>query len=380
MAGALLLFSCTAHLRVIRYGYPGVDDYRIFVNDTIRKAGSPFRLPASGRWAPHLDTLRLRHPIHRNLIPFPEYLAQTQTKACIIIHHDTLVYEQYLDGYSDSAIHCTFSVSKSILSVLAGAAIRAYPEIRTDTPVTAYIPELAARHPYFQKLTLDDLLAMRSGLAYSTFRSWTDVFCDNNLMYYTPDQQRYISRSDFQSLPGAHRQYKSHDPVLLAWALERATRQHLSGFFSAAVWQQIGAEYDAYWSTDERNGLVKAASSFHCTAIDLAKIGLLYAHEGQWNGAEVIPRDWIRRTTGTEQLRRAAPVLDTWWQPAQSCFWWFSTLEPVGDYYADGHRGQFLYINPHTRTVIVKFSDASDELHDMPFRMVSESLAGWTGN
>lgn len=151
---------------------------------------------------------------------------------------------------------------------------------------------------------------------------------------------------------------------MVAWVLENITHKKISDFFSEAIWKKIGTEYDAYWNVDERSGLIKASSSFHCTAIDLAKIGLLYLKGGKYQETEIIPASWIEYTVGVEMFRGKKPVIDTWWRPSQNFFWWFSTLEPIGDYYADGYKGQFLYINPNLKTIIVKFSDVEDELHD----------------
>lgn len=375
-----LLLSCSTHIRVIRYGHPNIDDYKIFVNDTVRKGIVSYNIPKSNEVYYRLDTIKLKHPISGNLIKLEDYLIQTQTKAFLIIQNDTLVYERYFDDYSRSSIHCTFSVSKSIISIIAGAALQAYPNLQINEPITTYIPELADKHAYFQKLTLNDLFAMKSGLSYSTFNNWTDVFCDNNMIYYTKSQKKYISNSSFKYKPGEKRQYKAYDPILVAWALENILEKKISDFFSEAVWKKIGAEYDAYWSVDKKSGLIKASSSFHCTAIDLAKIGLLYLNEGRHQTTDIIAKSWIKNTVGVEIFREQKPVIDTWWQPSQTFFWWFSTLPPIGDYYADGHKGQFLYINPSSKVVIVKFSDVGDEFHDMPFRKIAESLDFWTEN
>ena len=374
----VVFVSCTTHFRVLRHGYPDIDDYKIFVNDTIRKGDVSFRFPVSLPLSDAIDTIKINHPVNKRLISLSEYLIQTQTKAFLIIQNDTLIYEKYFDGYSRSSIHCTFSVSKSITSLIAGAAFAQVPDINLDQPVTAFIPELADKHPYFQELSIGDLFAMKSGLSYSTFSNLNDVFCDNNMIYYTGNQKKYISNANFKFLPGEKRQYKSYDPILIAWVTENITGKKIADFFSEAVWQKIGAEYDAYWSIDKKNGLIKASSSFHCSAVDLAKIGLILLQEGKLEETQIIPSAWIKNTVGEEILRNKEAVLDTWWQPAQSFFWWFSTVEPVGDFYADGYKGQFLYVNPSTKTVIVKFSNVGDEFHDMPFRKISASIQSLT--
>lgn len=375
LAALLLLSACGTPFRVIRYGYPDVQDYAIFPNDTVRKGGQPRPIPQSLGRSGLIDTIRLRHPASGRLLALPEYLAQTRTNAFLIVHNDTLVYEQYFGGYSRSTLHGTFSVSKSITSVVAGAAMAEFPELSEASAIAACIPELRGAHPDFEALSLRAVFAMKSGLSYSTYRRFWDLFCDNNMMYYTRDQKRYLSKSGFSHAPGTYRQYKAYDPILIAWAIEQAARTSFCDYFSRTIWGPVGAEYDALWSTDRPGGLVKASSSFACTAVDLAKIGLLYAHDGVCGGAQIVSASWIHTTTGAAQMRGKQPVLDTWWQPSHDYFWWFSTIEPVGDYYADGYKGQFLYINPGTRTVIVKFSEVPDELHDMPFRIIAESLA-----
>lgn len=226
----ILANSCT-HFKVIRHGFPDTNDYKIFYNDTIRKGNIEIPIPEALTLKPQIDTIKLKNPQTNQLIPLSEYLEKTKTQAFLIIQNDTLIYERYFNGYSRSTIHCTFSVTKSITSILAGVALAEYPELTLNEPITKYIPELGEKHPLFNQLNLKNLFEMKSGLSYSNFNNLTDIFCDNNMIYYTQNQKEYILNSKFRYPPGQFRQYKTYDPLLVAWTIEQVSQKKLQTIF-----------------------------------------------------------------------------------------------------------------------------------------------------
>jgi CubicO group peptidase (beta-lactamase class C family) len=368
------LQSCTM-FNVLVHNTPDTDDYKIFPYRSLENSSVPYRYPRQER-RNITDTLHLPHPLTKTPLLLEEYLRLTKTKAFLIIQNDTLIYQRYFDGYSEPTLHCSFSIAKSLTSMVAGLALDDGSIKSVEQTVTEWIPLLKGREK-FDSVTVEHLLQMKSGMQHTTTSFLWDAFSDEAQFYYSSNMKDFILNSKFAYPVGTYRQYKPEDPTLMAWVVEAATKKSVTQYFEEKIWQPMGAEYPARWSVDAENGLEKASSSFHSTAIDLAKIGSIYLHKGFWQGKQLLSRAWVEKTTSADEPNRK-PVLRTAWQPTHSYFWWIPLVQPRGDFYADGYKGQFLYINITTQTVIVKFSDISDELHDMPFRSLAQSLAGKT--
>jgi len=365
--------SCT-FVNVLIYNQPDIDDYKIFKARQVNKSSLPFRYPKKELPTIVIDTIRLQNPVTKAYISLKEYLTLTKTKAFLVIQNDTLVYQQYFDKYTDSTLHCTFSISKSLTSLICGCALDEGIISTTQQNVSAYIPALKGKGTY-DSLSIEHVLQMKSGLQHMKTSLFWDAFSDEAQFYYTSDMKSFLEHNPFAYAVGTHRKYKPQDPTLIAWIVEETARKSVSAYFEEKIWKPIGAEYSAQWSLDRENGLEKASSSFHCTALDLAKVGTLLLHKGQWQGKQLVSAEWIQRSTNALQTD-TKPVIDAWWKPTHRYFWWIPLEYPRGDFYADGYKGQFLYVNPNTATVIVKFSDVGEQFHDMPFRRIAEQLAG----
>ena len=139
--------------------------------------------------------------------------------------------------------------------------------------------------------------------------------------------------------------YNNYNPLLLG-GVERATSMSVSEYMASRLWQPLGAEQDASWSLDsEESGFEKMESGLNATAVDYARFGALYLHNGEWNGSQIVSADWIR----------AATAADTSTDPNASYqyFWWVDLARP-GRFYGLGNYGQYLYVAPDTNTVIVR--------------------------
>ena len=107
----------------------------------------------------------------------------------------------------------------------------------------------------------------------------------------------------------------------------------------------MGTEYPATWSIDQRkNGMEKAFSSINATARDFAKFGRLYLHQGNWEGKQLIPSNWVTESTKVDAQNGSA-----WYYQYQ---WWLPSKN--GDYMANGHLGQYIYVNPKKDLIIVR--------------------------
>ena len=375
-AAALLLGGCTTY-RIVRWRDPSPDEqHRIFAGREVRAAAVPFRFHVAPPRT-DLDTVRVRD-VDGQLRPFAEYFARRSIRAFVVVRDDSILYERYdtARGYGPDKRSSSFSVAKSVTSALLGIAL-ADGKIRSlDDSVARYLPELA-RNRAFDGVTLRHLLGMRSGLAYSRTNGswWHDLRSSDARFYYTTNRPGMVAGMRRENPPGTRWAYKDADTEILALVLARATGKSLSAQLEESIWRRIGTERAATFDLDRAGGVESASSGLNATARDFARFGRLYLHGGQWNGEQVVPAEWVRAST-TLDTTRTEPEVVTWFRMQHQQYWWLPMQNWAAerDFYADGSRGQRIYVHPPTRTIIVQLADDSNQ--EFPFRRVAHYLAG----
>lgn len=276
-----------------------------------------------------------------------ELLRDTDTLAFLVVHDDRVVYERYFDAADRESLQTSFSVAKSFVSTLVGIAIDEGLIGSVDDRVTDYVPELAARDPGFRQITLRDLLTMSSGLRYEE-GGFPWPFGDDVYTYYGVDLREVaLNRVRIEGPPGGW-QYNNYHPLLLGLVLERVTGMSVSGYMAGKLWQPLGAEADATWNVDsERSGFEKLESGLNARPVDFARFGLLFLHEGSWNGRRIVSEKWVREASGAE------PGTDSAYYHGYRYFWWLDVERP-GRFYALGKYGQYVYVAPDADTVVVR--------------------------
>jgi len=329
---------------------------------------------------------------------------ETTTTALLLIHQDSLLFERYYRGYAPSDVSNIFSVSKSVTALLVGIALEDGYLGSVQDPITAYLPELKDGHPYFRELTLEHLLNMRSGLDFS--EGYSSPFSSVAKLYYGRHQLRQIKKMDFEARPGTRRNYQSVSTTLLGMAVEEAPGKALGQYLEEKIWQPLGMENAASWSVDDKkHRATKAFCCLNLTARDLAKIGKLYLQGGQWDGRQIVSRDWIRRCTqpnmdndcyqyqwySVEGIGRAegeellypdslAAVQGAREQGYRHFYvdqkssdkpdWHIRYCGP--DYYAEGILGQFLYVHPERNIIAVRLGEKGDFDYEQLFQVLAE--------
>jgi CubicO group peptidase (beta-lactamase class C family) len=276
-----------------------------------------------------------------------EFLRETDTLAFLVVHRDRLVYERYFDGATRASLQTSFSAAKSFVSTLVGIAIDEKLIGSIEDPVTKYLPELAERDPEFRKITLRDLLTMSSGIRYR--EGGFPSLRDDTYTYYGVDLRDVaLNRTRIAQPPGSW-QYNNYHPLLLGLVLERTTHASVSDFMARRLWQPLGAEADATWNLDsEDSGFEKLESGLNARPVDYARFGLLFLHNGEWNGKRIVSEGWVRAATGADSTAGPASYF------GYAYFWWTDPDLP-GRFYAFGRYGQYIYVAPDADTVVVRF-------------------------
>ena len=298
-------------------------------------------------------------------------LRDTDTRALVVVRRDRVVFEHYSGDSGASTLETSFSVAKSFLSTLVGIAIDQGLIGGVDDPLTDYVPELAARDPRFQRISLRDLLTMRSGLRYEE-SGFPWPWGDDTYTYYGVDlRKEALERTEIARAPGEEWHYNNYNPLLLGLVLERATGGSVSDFMTRALWRPLGAADDASWSLDsERSQFEKLESGVNATARDYARFGLLFLRGGRWNGQRIVSRAWVRAATG--------PQTASDYDNPYGYFWWVDGHRP-DRFYALGNHGQYIYVDPVARVVVVRLGSDWGVDNDRwlaIFREITEQLKG----
>jgi CubicO group peptidase (beta-lactamase class C family) len=188
---------------------------------------------------------------------------------------------------------------------------------------------------------------------------------DDALAYYFDDLRALaIERTHIEEPPGARWHYVDYNPLLLGLVLERATHRRVADLLADWLWAPIGAEFDASWSLDRADGFEKMESGINARPIDFAKLGRLFLEGGRWGGAQLVPPDWVEASTRPEADATAVAYPATFEQDygliTHQRYWW-RIARPDGSYAygALGKHGQFVFVVPRDRLIVVRNGERS---------------------
>ena len=280
-------------------------------------------------------------------LAFGEFLKQTDTNAFVVIRNGVMTYEWYKDGVSQSTQLPSYSVAKTMTSIMIGQLI-AQGKIKESDKFVDYFPNLKAGTS-FDLVKIKDLLDMQAGVGVSDNypagpAGWGVAIAQ---MYASTDVDWFLKHNRKMAFePGSKSEYRSVDSQMLGMIVKKVTGKKVADYFSQNVWQVVGAKYPATWNVDRIGGTEKTFCCFNASAIDYGRIGMLFLNGGYAGPNKVIDNNWLKRmTTPVTTLDRDWGYGAQVWHPYPN-----TSL-------ALGLHGQFIFINPATRTVIVKLSD-----------------------
>jgi CubicO group peptidase (beta-lactamase class C family) len=365
---SLVLSSCSSvHYfgRYMFWGFPDSKDCEKFPSIIVHNAPPAFKFRNDFQkekdFASSFRTIEYKENNKTKKAEFDDLLQSTGTTGFVVIQDDIVLYERYFNGENRESIVTSFSISKVLISALLGIAISEGYISNVDESVTRYIPELSDRG--FDAVTIRHLLTMSSGIRYNgDLYPWSD----KPKIYYWPSLRELALGVTIEREPGKFFQYNDYHSLLLGMILERATRKTVAAYLEDKLWKPLGMDYPASWSVDsEENKFEKMGAGFNARTIDLAKIGRLYLHKGNWNGRQIIPDVWVKESTEIDpdisQKKDYYKYYDVSWGPFfksekeyYKYFWWGYSKDESCDFFAMGNLGQFIYISPAKKTIIVR--------------------------
>jgi CubicO group peptidase (beta-lactamase class C family) len=274
---------------------------------------------------------------------FEYFLDETQTNAFLVIRKGKITYERYWNGKTQSSVLPSYSVAKTMTSLVIGQLIDEGKIKESDTFVSI-LPQFKAGTS-FDKVTIRDLLDMNSGVGvsdnYPTGPSGWGVAIAQ--MYASTDLDWFLMHNRKMSEePGTYPEYRSVNTQMLGLIVQKITGQKLADAFSERIWQKVGADFNATWNVDRVGGHEKAFCCFNATARDYARVGL----------ALMTGEPKIASTSWKARLSTPAVTLDYGWGYGAQMWHPYPGINLML-----GLHGQYIYQDALHDTVIVKLSD-----------------------
>jgi len=346
---ALAYATGNGHLvRGLRYTYligrtsPEIDDRDFFPYSTI-PATAPQPWPQSARYG----KLALSAAQEQRL-------KDLYSVGFAVFQHDSLLFEQYFNGWEADSVSNSFSVAKSYISVLTGIAIGEGRIKNVQQPVGDYLPEY--KEGCHANITLEHLLTMSTGLDWS--ESGADPFSDNAKGYYGSNVREVSLDQPCREEPGKVFDYISGSTQIMSEVLEAAYGRPLDELVREKIWTPLGCEHDAYWGKDRADGDFKAFCCLYATARDFGRIGQLYLDSGMWKGTRIVPLDyWQASITPAALQDKGGP------NKRYGYFWWLAELDGRPIHYCRGFHGEYVVVIPHEDLVLVRTGMKREEVN-----------------
>ena len=277
-----------------------------------------------------------------------DYMAKYHVAGVMVLQDGRVRLERYAQGFGPTQRWISFSVAKSVTSVLLGIALQQGDIRSMDDRLGHYIPEL--RGSAYADVTVEQLLTMTSGVRWN--EDYDDAKSDVAQMYLgacvdgEAHVLSYLKKLPRQWPAGTHWNYNTAETDLLGILVQRATHRSLAAYLSETVWKPYGMASDAYWIKDECDGSDTGGSGLSATLGDYARLGQFMLDGGRMAGKPVIAKAWLAGAV-REHIQTDAP------DRGYGYLWWTDT---DGSYAAIGIFGQMVYVDPARKLVIAQLA------------------------
>ena len=257
----------------------------------------------------------------------------------LVIRNGHIVLEEHYHGHKPGDLYSVRSVTKSVTSALVGIACHDQYLTGLDQKVADLLPEYigADADPRKHAMTVQDVLTMQAGLRWDESDEWK-LDGSENWVAFTLNRPMATS-------PGTHFTYNTGLSQVLAAILTKTTQVSMSEFAQARLFQPLGIQ-TAEWETDPQ-GLTIGGFGLSLAVEDLAKIGYLYLHNGQWDDQQIVPTAYVRAST-TAWSAGGFPEENSYGYQ-----WWVTQEAGYPAFFAAGYGGQYLYVVPELDTIVV---------------------------
>ncbi len=284
-------------------------------------------------------------------------LTKTESGSYLVYGNDTLVCEKYFGPITDTTKQNSFSMAKSITTLLVQIAIQEGYINGWDDKVKKYLPWVSGA--YSDSLTLRHLTTMTAGLNWDEGNA--SPFSIAAKAYYTDNIEGVMRTIDVVENPGAKFQYQSGSTQLLSFVLQMALQKgknlpkfnQVSDYASEKLWKALGMESGALWSLDREGGKELGFCCLNAISRDFGKLGLLALHSGKMSGVSIIDSAFFVLAIKPYKSENYG-----------HSFWLSGTENAVPFYYYQGLQGQYICVIPSKNMVVVRTGNGIDRVND----------------
>jgi CubicO group peptidase (beta-lactamase class C family) len=285
------------------------------------------------------DFSDISYRFKNNTYTIQDYINKFKVGGLIILKNGKILHEEYNFGNNQESRWISFSVTKSITSMLLGAAIKDGFIKNVEESVVTYLPHLSDSS--YKDVTIKQVLHMSSGIKWN--EDYTDPYSDVSLAsgLNSLELYNYLNKLGKSSNPGEKFNYNTGEANLIGGIVRSAIGNNLSTYLEQKIWKPFGMEHDAYWVLDNDYSLELGGCCINATLRDYSRIGLFAMSKGITpEGTAVLPTNWIDESTN--------PSNNLKYYGYQ---WWLDGPE-YESFYADGIFGQFIWIDPSSKIVV----------------------------
>ena len=319
----------------------------------------------------HMDAAFLTTPVPRGTGPTAElpygedaklpddvmpWLNNRNVTALVVLKHGAIVHESYYKGTAPEDLRISWSVAKSYLSALFGVLLHEGAIASIDDPVTKYAPSLIGGA--YEKASIRNVLNMASGVTFD--EDYLDQKSDINRMGRvlalggSMDEFAADINESFAE-PGAEWKYVSIDTHILSMVVRGATGRPIAELLSEKIIAPMGLEHEPYYLTDGF-GTAFVLGGLNLTTRDYARMGQMFLQNGNYNGTQIVPQDWVAAST-VPSAPTATGKIGYGYQ------WWIPQGAVEGEFMARGIYGQYVYVN-RTRDVVIATNAADKKFRE----------------
>lgn len=336
----------------------------------------------------HMDRLFLTRPLSRGdgpVSPLPmgpeaalppevaDWVKARNVTALVVLKDGQLVHESYYLGTGPEDLRISWSVAKSFLSALFGVVLAEGKIASLDDPVTKYAPSLAGSA--YDGVSIHDVLTMSSGVGFNEdyMDFWSDINRMGRVLALGGTMDGFAAdMKDRAAEPGSRMHYVSIDTHVLGMVIRGATGEDIPELLERHILFPMGLEAAPYYLTDGE-GVSFVLGGLNVTTRDYARFGQMMLQGGQWQGRQIVPRDWAMASTRPQAKDGSGYGYQ----------WWIADGAGPGEFNAQGIYGQYIWID-RTRNVVIAVN-AADRAFEEPgvsegnialFRKIAAAVSG----
>ena len=278
------------------------------------------------------------------------------TMSAVLIKDGYIIREQYAEGFNKDSFGTSWSTAKSFYAALVGISLDKGEIDSLDDPVAKYVPEYDEGKK--KNITIRQILNMTSGLEFPSH--------EHEMMFFEADHLAYAYKVDVENKPGEVFQYNNVNSMLMGEILKGATGKTAKQLIEERLFSKIGLKNYTAWEDEAGNTLTYCCLDM--SARDYSRFGLLFSRDGNWNGDQVISKNYVDES------------LKLYWGSTPSMGWTHSDTrgyslqwriskydDDAKIYNTSGKFGQFVFIDKERDVIftrITKYKPIEGDVQD----------------